>query len=372
MQFAAAPRRDNCGCYVWGGRRPLSSISAVQSCRDLDLAEKVAFLRRPESFPDAPGQVEAMETHFAWVFLSRHFAWKLKKPVRFPGLDLTTPQARRANCELEIGLNRRLAAETYIGVVALGRPGASLKLECDDNPADWLVKMRRLPAGDTLERLLPEIDTTDPRLGRVLETLCAFYARAARAPWSGADYRLSLARQSRQHVEALTRPRLEPEQARVRVIAQRQQAFIDSQAALLEERIRRARVVDAHGDLRPEHVFLTAPPQIIDCLEFSAELRQLDAAEEIAFLGLECSRLGRDDIASGLHDLYRANAADDVPERLFDFYRSRRALVRAFLSAWHLDEELGDEMACRWLAQARWYIEEAGQSIERALRRMPR
>jgi aminoglycoside phosphotransferase family enzyme len=329
----------------------------------------VAFLRRPASFPDAPDRVDAIETHFAWVFLSRDFAWKLKKPVRFPGLDLTTAQARRANCELEIGLNRRLAAETYIGVVALGRPGAGLKLECDENPADWLVKMRRLPAADTLERLLPEIGIADPRLKRAIGKLCAFYARAARAPWSGAEYRRSLARQSAQHVEALTRPRLEPEQARVRDIAQRQQAFIDSRAGLLEERIRGGRVIDAHGDLRPEHVFLTAQPQIIDCLEFSAELRQLDAAEEIAFLGLECARLGRDDIASGLRDLYRACAADDVPEELFDFYRSRRALVRAFLSAWHLDEKLEDAMAGRWLAQARWYIDEAANSVERALSR---
>jgi aminoglycoside phosphotransferase family enzyme len=316
--------------------------------------------------------VEAVETHFAWVFLSREFAYKLKKPVRFPGLDLTTAQARRANCELEIGLNRRLAAETYLGVVALGRPGAGLRLECDENPADWLVKMRRLPAGDTLERCLPKIAMTDPRLERLLATLCAFYARAARAPWSGADYRLALARQSRQHVAALARPGLEQEHSRVRAVGQRQSAFVDNHAELLDERIRRGRVVDAHGDLRPEHVFLLAPPQIIDCLEFSAELRQLDAAEEIAFLGLECARLGRDDIAGGLRDLYRAGSADDVPERLFDFYRSRRALVRAFLSAWHLDEEISSEMAGRWLAQARWYIDEAEQSIERAFRGITR
>ena len=87
--------------------------------RDLDLSEKVAFLRRPDSYPDGPEAVDVIETHFAWVFLSRRFVYKLKKPVRFPDLDLTTVRARRANCELEIALNRRLAAETYIGVVAL-------------------------------------------------------------------------------------------------------------------------------------------------------------------------------------------------------------------------------------------------------------
>jgi aminoglycoside phosphotransferase family enzyme len=141
----------------------------VQPYRDLDLAEKVAYLRRPDSFPDGPASVQAIETHFVWVFLSKRFVYKLKKPVRFPDLDLTTVQARRANCELEVALNRRLAAETYIGVVALGRQGSRLRLECDRNASDWLVKMHRLPAEDTLERLLPGMDASDGRLVRLLQ-----------------------------------------------------------------------------------------------------------------------------------------------------------------------------------------------------------
>ena len=50
---------------------------------------------------------------------------------------------------------------------------------------------------------------------------------------------------------------------------------------------RGARVVEGHGDLRAEHVYLGPPVAVIDCLEFSRELRLLDPAEEIALLALE-------------------------------------------------------------------------------------
>lgn len=338
----------------------------MQPYRDLDLAEKVAWLRRPEIYPDAPDSVQTVETHFAWVFLSRTYVYKLKKPVRFPDLDLTTVQARRANCELELALNRRLAAETYLGVVGLGRRDHRLELECEHDVTDWLVKMYRLPEDACLEARLPSMDPHDPLLERLCETLCAFYGRTARAPWDAFGYARSLTHQCLQYAEQLVRPELAAEQARVRAITEQQLAFIDGNPGLLEQRVEQGRICDAHGDLRPEHVFLTARPQIIDCLEFSAGERQLDSAEEIAFLALECGRLGRSDIGGRLRELYIELRADEPPDGLFDFYRSRRALVRAFLSIWHLDENLDEILVRRWLDRARWYIAEAQASIERA------
>jgi aminoglycoside phosphotransferase family enzyme len=44
------------------------------------LDEAVAFLRRPDSYPEAVGAVEAIETHMSWVFLAGAHAYKLKKP----------------------------------------------------------------------------------------------------------------------------------------------------------------------------------------------------------------------------------------------------------------------------------------------------
>jgi len=46
-------------------------------------AWKIARLRRPESYPDDPGEIEVIQTHMAWVFLTARHAWKLKKPVKY-------------------------------------------------------------------------------------------------------------------------------------------------------------------------------------------------------------------------------------------------------------------------------------------------
>ena len=74
--------------------------------------------------------------------------------------------------------------------------------------------------------------------------------------------------------------------------ADRQADFLANHGDLLEARAAQGRIVEGHGDLRPEHVFLDGEPQVIDCLEFDRDLRLLDPVDELAFLGLECERLG--------------------------------------------------------------------------------
>ena len=123
-------------------------------------------------------------------------------------------------------------------------------------------------------------------------------------------------------------PALQLDTARVTALASRLRRFVATNAALLEARIAGGRVVDSHGDLRPEHVFLTPEPQVIDCLEFSAELRLQDTAAEAAFLALECERLDFAPLGARVLELYRNECRDDVSPELLAFYRARQALIR--------------------------------------------
>jgi aminoglycoside phosphotransferase family enzyme len=95
----------------------------------------------------------------------------------------------------------------------------------------------------------------------------------------------------------------------------------------------------------------------------------LDTAEEIAFLALECTVLGRSDLAHDVVALYREIGRDEGPQPLFDFYYSRRALVRALLSLWHLDEPVAEPVRAHWLARAHWYLDAAvGAALAATLR----
>src|SRR6516225_8968824 len=75
----------------------------------------------PEAFPHPVMRIEVRETHISWVILTGPFAYKIKKSVRFDFLDASTLERRRALCEEELRLNRRLAGNIYLNVVPITR-----------------------------------------------------------------------------------------------------------------------------------------------------------------------------------------------------------------------------------------------------------
>ena len=83
------------------------------------LEDKVHFLSHPATHSCAPNQMLTRETHMSWVFMAGQRVYKLKKPVRYPFLNFRALAARKANCEEEVRLNRRLAPGVYLGVVPL-------------------------------------------------------------------------------------------------------------------------------------------------------------------------------------------------------------------------------------------------------------
>ena len=330
---------------------------------DTELGAKIDCLSRPETYRGSALAVEAIETHFAWVFLAGRFAYKMKKPLKFREFDLTTLATRRANCELEVALNRRLAPAVYVGTVPLYDLGGRLSLEGPGTPVEWLVKMHKLPRERALDRLATMGQLNDTHLRALLEQLARFYSTTVRAAWDGRAYRHALAREVERTAHELTRPQLGLDAERIDGIAAELSRRLAADAHVFHGRVAEGRIVDAHGDLRPEHVFLLPEPQIIDCLEFSAELRLLDSADEIAFLALECERLGHPEVGKRVLAHYRECARDVCDPELLEFYRALRAFVRAKVAAWHLEDEVSAETLIRWRGRACWYLDAAATSL---------
>lgn len=332
-----------------------------------DVTDEVGFLCLPESYPGHPEPVSVIQTHHAWLFLAGQYAYKMKKPHRHGGFDFSSLASRRRLCEDELRLNRRLARQTYLAVVPLTREAdGRFRLNGPGRPVEWLVKMRRLP----LERMLP-VMALQHRLGRddidrVLDKLLDFYASARACQVNQSPYAARLEREIGEFGDGLLEPRYGIRGKRVERVVQRLSEYAAANARQLEARQRRGFVIEAHGDLRPEHVCLLPDrePEIIDCLEFDHDLRCLDRVEELAYFGLECRVLGQSWIEAYVIHWYAAHADDRVSRSLWSFYTARRALVRALLSARHaLDLHPPPD----WQAATNGYLEMADDDAARAL-----
>jgi aminoglycoside phosphotransferase family enzyme len=315
------------------------------------LAAKVAFLSRPRSYPDDGDRVETIETHYSWVFLTARHAYKLKKPVHDGFGDLRSVEARRRNCEEELRVNRRFSPDVYLGVVPLSRDlHGALVLGDGGRTVDWLVRMRRLETGRALDRIVVRGDLEDRMLGPIVELICGVYARCP-SPMADAAYRAHLRRFVDDNERELARPSFGLPVAPVRQLCADQRALLDSR--LLHGRA--SRLVEGHGDLRPEHVVLETPPVVIDSLELSRELRIADPVDELGFLALECERLGAPAARALILREYARTTGDAAPDALVHVYQSLRAGVRARLAIRHL---LGPPAAghARWSGAARRYL----------------
>jgi aminoglycoside phosphotransferase family enzyme len=323
------------------------------------LQEKIGHLSRSASYPSYTSRVEVVETHVSVVFLTDDYAYKLKKPVQQGCVDFSTLEARRTDCLEELRLNRRLAAPVYLNVVPLAARGAALELEGTGMPVEWLVKMRRLPRAAMLDYAMSAGTVTAEAVDRCMAVLCAFYRSSSPAPLTRDAYRARFARDIAAHGRDLILPAYELPGAAVEATVSRLLGFVTARGDMLNERIAAGRVIEAHGDLRPEHVCLAPEPMFIDCLEFDRGLRLLDTADEAAYLALECVCSGSAAVGGLVLAAYRSHARDDAPDALIAFYQSQRALVRAKLCAWHVNEGLTPPLRTRWLARALRYFEHA-------------
>ncbi|MGD9645264.1 MAG: AAA family ATPase [Pirellulales bacterium] len=328
------------------------------------------FLATPAAYEPRPQQVEIHETHISWVFVTDRFAFKLKKPVRFEFLDFSTPALRREACEAEVRLNRRLTDDLYLGVLPVFEHapgdfqiGAAEQSGDGDNKiaergtaVDWIVWMRRLPLDRSLDRLIEERRVADEDIARLAQRLAQFYRSAPPLDIDPADYRRAIEQHVRANLADLLAPAHDLPTTVVRRSHGAQLRWLATHAALLAQRVSAGRIIEGHGDLRPEHICLAEPIQIFDCLEFNAEFRRLDVVDELAFLAMECDMLGAASIEERIIATYSAATGDVPPTDLVAFYKSYRAAVRAKVAALRA-AQLPDDEAASARQVARRYLE---------------
>lgn len=338
----------------------------------------VQLLQQPTAYAERPKQVQTIETHISWVFLTERYAYKLKKPVSFDFLDFSTAELREQACREELRLNRRLAPDVYIDVAPISPDQfGRLRLGGKGTPIDWVVKMRRLSAEHSLDKLIQTRQLRSSDIHVLARALVEFYGQLPPLTVRIDEYRQQL----EQHIHANHHELLTSEYgfsvALLERLHEQQMRLLRLAPELLDDRVRDGRIVEGHGDLRPEHVYFESRPTIIDCVEFNSELRSLDVLDELAYLAMECDLLGAESIGKQIVSYYQQGSADHAPLEVFGFYKLYRACVRAkvlSLRSLQVAADIGQsllEQAERYLQLATNYCNTLGPPLLVVVRGLP-
>jgi aminoglycoside phosphotransferase family enzyme len=287
-------------------------------------------------------QITVEETHISWVILTGHFAYKIKKELKFGQiLDFSTLSLRKKFCQKEVEINRVLCGDMYQAVVKIvkqkkrGQEGEGavkvVELSSKGKALDYAVKMLEIPQKFRMDNLLKECKVSPDTVEKLISILVEFHRSTP----------------TNRKIRNFGRPefmkrKVEENFATLSKLANINQKFesslelfINSKRNLFLQRIRDEKIRDIHGDLYLKNVFIMPDNNkfyLYDRIEFNDSLRYADVAEDVAHLAMDLDFHGRSDLRKRLISGYMVQAKDTSLEDIVYFFMCYKACVRAKVS----------------------------------------
>jgi aminoglycoside phosphotransferase family enzyme/predicted kinase len=291
-----------------------------------------------------PHKPRIAETHISWVLLIGHDAYKIKKSVDLGFLDFSTLALRHFYCGEELRLNRRLAPDLYLGVVAIsGTPEKPvLGPWVDRQPAiEYAVHMRRFAQSDMMDRMLSRGLVTSAHIDKLAAIIAGFHqalpSAAAGSPHCATN---EIKQAAEQNFVPLAQMFDTPEDlAMLETVHAASAREFNAREPLFQQRAAAGWVRECHGDLHLGNIVLLGDvPTPFDCIEFSPALRWIDVLSEISFTVMDLLRRGQPQLAWRLLNAYLEITGDFSGIGVLRFYLGYRAMVRAKIAAIRADQ----------------------------------
>jgi aminoglycoside phosphotransferase family enzyme len=313
---------------------------------------------KPEAYEEEPGQIELIQTHISYVFLTRNLVYKVKKAVDLGFLDFTTLEKRHLFCEKELELNRRLCEDMYIEVVPINRSNI-IRIRGEGETIEYAVKMKRMPQEKMMSKLLEENKVDNNLIDRTAEIIADFHSHAE------TNGRISEFG-SLEIIERNWTENFEQTQEFVnktistkdfKLIHETIDDFMKRNVSFLQKRVEQGRVRDCHGDMHSGNIFVTDRIYIFDAIEFNERFRYSDIASDVAFLAMDLDFKNRSDLSSFFVKRYVKYSGDQELTKLHPFYKCYRAYVRGKVASFKLkDPNIGNEEKSKATREAKSYF----------------
>ena len=304
----------------------------------------VSGLSHPSAYPldpTASDSVSVQQTHISHVFLTGSRVYKLRKAVDFGFLNFGTRRLRNEDCLREVTLNRRLAPDVYLGIAPVRVTPAGAEVgPLGDAPSgpdlEHCVVMRRLPEGRDALSLVDGGSFSNRHVDVIAHALARFHrtqALGTPAPFSPGEWLTAIATPVEDDFAPLDGMF---DDGRLASLASSARQFLLTHADRFEVRRRAGRAVEGHGDVHLGHIWFEqdgGDPLFVDCIEFSDQLRRIDAASEVAFLAMDLAYRGHPGLSERLLRRYATESDDFHLYAVVDYFMSYRAAVRAKVAA---------------------------------------
>lgn len=298
-------------------------------------------------------RVEHIQTHISEIFLAGNRAFKMKRAVRLPYVDFSTPELRLRACEKEVELNKATAPGLYLGVRRIARDKDGRLAFGEGELVDAVVEMVRFDQGALLDRM-----AVDGRLDATLMTkaarMIASYHRSApviHQDSGSANIAAVLAINAAGFATSRVFGDVE-----LAEITRRFEQTLAQFKRLLDAREAAGKVRRCHGDLHLRNIcLLDGEPRLFDCIEFNDQIATVDTLYDLAFLLMDLWHRGFPELANLVMNRYLDQTDDEDGFALLPFFMAIRAAVRAHVIATQVAEGGGGPE--RLVAEARSYFQ---------------
>lgn len=292
----------------------------------------ICSLQNPALYDHPAHCFEVIETHISWVILTGPYAYKIKKPLDLGFLNFSTLEKRRYYCKEELRLNRRLAPQLYIGVVAITGSPAEPALNGAGTPIEYAVKMVRFPQEAQLDHVMARGGLQPVHVDSLAQLIAGFHQRIAIAgqdtPYGSPANVYQPVEENFLHIRPhLTEPAGIEQLERLHTWSETESPRL---LPFLQQRKADGFIRECHGDMHLSNMALLDDQiTIFDCLEFNENLRWIDVMSEVAFLMMDLDSRSAGTLGWRFLNAYLAAGGDYQGLRLLHYYLVYRALVRA-------------------------------------------
>lgn len=299
-------------------------------------------MQNPDFYPHHPREVELIQTHISYIFIAGDFVYKIKKPLKFDFLDFTTLEKRKFFCEEELILNKRLAPDTYLDVLAISKDHqGKIILGQGTEIIEYAVRMKKLPADKMLKALLSRGMADETIMDSLARKIALFHQQARTGERIDEMGGIENIRHNNEENFAETTHYINvtiPEY-QYTFIKDYVNKFLKKNENIFEKRITNHKIRDCHGDLHLDHICINDEITIFDCIEFNERFRYGDVAEDVAFLTMDIDFNGYAQHAESFVHSYIKYSSDIDMLKVLNFYRCYYAYVRGKVTSLRLSQK---------------------------------